>query len=229
MVSNLDISPAGDAALLIKLGNQINPLVNRQVYHLVNRLTQVSLPGIGEIIPAYASLLVHYDPNLLDYAVVVRWVEQSILQLEKQDLPTPRLVKIPTLYGGDDGPDLGFLAKHCGLSETEVIRLHASVTYTVYMMGFTPGFAYLGGLPEKLAAPRLEIPRTHIRAGSVGIAGNQSGVYPIDSPGGWRIIGWTPLRLFDPLGEPPTLLSAGDQVCFVPISSLEMLNGLTGT
>ena len=229
MPTNLDIFPLGDFALLIRLGERIDPLTNSQAHHLARALEQTLLPGIGEMVPAYASLMVHYDPLVLDYATMVSWVEKNAAEISDVELSKPRMVEIPVLYGASYGPDLEFVAQHCSLPVEEVIRRHSSATYTVYMLGFMPGFAYLGGLPAELASPRLETPRTHIKAGSVGIAGSQAGIYPLDSPGGWRIIGWTPLRLFDSLRNPPTLLSAGDQVRFTPVSSLEKLNEPAGS
>jgi len=218
------IYPAGDAALVIELGSRIDLQINRQVHRLARLLTQARLPGIGEAVPAYASLMVHYDPAILDYAAAARWVEEHASRLDSAPASDPRRVDLPTVYGGEYGPDLEFLAEYHHITVETAIRLHSSAVYTVYMMGFTPGFPYLGGLPEELATPRLESPRTRVPAGSVGIAGSQTGVYPIDSPGGWRIIGYTPLRLFAPQREPPTLLAAGDQVRFIPISPRELLD-----
>jgi KipI family sensor histidine kinase inhibitor len=127
------------------------------------------------------------------------------------------VIEIPTLYGGDSGPDLDYVASHNGLTPEEVVQIHASGTYRIYMLGFTPGFPYLGGMDERIATPRLETPRTKISGGSVGIAGAQTGIYPIDSPGGWQIIGRTPLALYDPQREEPILLQAGESIRFVPI------------
>jgi inhibitor of KinA len=215
---NLRISPAGDAALAIELGSRIDLQTNRKVHHLARLLTQAQLPGVGEAVPGYASLLLHYDPASLDYAAVRRWVEETAAQMGAAPVIEPRLVEIPTVYGGEFGPDLEALAKTHNISVENAIQLHSSALYTVYLMGFTPGFPYLGGLPEALATPRLASPRTRVPAGSVGIAGSQTGVYSIDSPGGWQIIGYTPLHLFLPGREPPALLAAGDQVRFIPIS-----------
>ena len=212
------IFPAGDAALTIELGRQIDLETNRRVHHLASVLARARLPGTGEAVPAYASLLVHYDPAILDYAAVERWVEANLSQFDAAPAPEPRRVDIPTVYGGSYGPDLESLANDHHISVETAIRLHSSAVYTVYMMGFTPGFPYLGGLPDELATPRLETPRTRVPAGSVGIAGSQTGIYPIDSPGGWQIIGYTPVHLFIPDREAPTLLAAGDQIRFIPIS-----------
>jgi inhibitor of KinA len=218
LAKNLRIYPAGDAALVIELGSRIDLQTNRQVHHLASLLAQGRLPGIGEAVPAYACLLVNYDPALVDYAAVRRWAEESVSQLGAAPAPEPRQVDIPTVYGGEYGPDLAYVAKYHQITADTVIQLHSSANYTVYMMGFTPGFPYLGGLPQELATPRLDSPRTRVPAGSVGIAGSQTGIYPMESPGGWQIIGYTPLHLFIPHREPPTLLAAGDQIRFIPIS-----------
>ena len=210
--------PVGDAALLVEFGDQIDETINRRVHALALALAQDTIPGLGEAVPTYRSLLVHYDPLLQSYYDVERLVRELVQQAQTVPMDEPRLVNIPTVYGGEFGPDLEFVAECSGLSVQEVIRIHSSATYPVYMMGFTPGFPYLGGLAEDISVPRLGTPRTRVPAGSVGIAGQQTGVYPIESPGGWRIIGRTPLTLFDPRRDPPTLLAAGDRVRFVPIS-----------
>ncbi|RLC77330.1 MAG: allophanate hydrolase [Chloroflexi bacterium] len=213
--------PAGDMALVVELGDEISEEVNRQVHSLAYVLESASFPGLGEIVPTYRSLLVHYDPLRLSFNEVKDLVLEALRRCEEAPPPEPRVVEIPVVYGGEFGPDIEFVAKHNGLSVEEVIRLHSNATYTVYMIGFVPGFTYLGGLPKRLATPRLPTPRTLVPAGSVGIAGEQTGIYPIDIPGGWRLIGRTPLKLFDPHREPPVLLKPGDKVRFVPITEEE--------
>jgi inhibitor of KinA len=208
---------AGDAGLVVEFGDAIDPEINHRVHALARALTEHLLPGLGEAVPSYRSLLVHYDPLCLSYAEVESFVSEALQRCEGATPPEPRLIEIPTVYGGEHGPDIGFVAEHNGLSVEEVVRLHSEATYTVYMLGFTPGFPYLGGLPNALAAPRLETPRQRVPAGSVGIAGAQTGVYPLATPGGWRLIGWTPVALFDPARTPPALLHPGDQVRFVPV------------
>ena len=208
-------APLGDAALLLELGAEIDPALNARVHALAVQLLAAPLPGVSEVTPAYTSLLVHYDPLLLDYADVRDWALAQAERSQAQVARPARVVEVPVRYGGADGPDLDFVAQHCGLTPAGVVRLHCAAEYRVYMMGFTPGFAYLGGLDARLAAPRLETPRTLIPAGSVGIAGMQTGIYPLDSPGGWRLIGRTSLRLFDPAADPPCLLAPGDVVKFV--------------
>jgi len=209
--------PAGDAALLVEFANEISEPVNRQVQALAHALALARRPGLGEAIPAYRSLLVYYDAQQLAYADVQEQVAALAARSQAITLPQPALKEIPVVYGGEFGPDIAFVAQHNNLSVEQVIRLHSAATYRVYMLGFSPGFAYLGGLPEALATPRLPTPRTRVPAGSVGIAGQQTGIYPQATPGGWRIIGRTPLRLFDPAQDPPTLLQAGDLVRFVPL------------
>lgn len=215
------ISPAGDSAILIEIGAGIDLALNRRV-HMLARLLALDPPdGAGEPVPSYTSVLLHYDPLRLDYVGAVDWARTCLARGASGELPAPRRVEIPTVYGGEFGPDLDFVAANCGLTPDEVVRIHTATDYPVYLMGFTPGFPYLGGMDARIAAPRLPSPRTDVPAGSVGIAGEQTGVYPLESPGGWRIIGRTPLRLFQPERTPPALLSAGDVVRFIPISPEE--------
>ncbi len=208
-------SPAGDAALLITLGATIDPALNRRVHGLARRLAARELAGLGEAVAGYAALLLHYDPLIIDYAAVRGAAEEELARLDEAALPEPRRVEVPVRYGGEDGPDLADVARHAGLSEAEVVRIHAARDYAVFLLGFLPGFPYLGGMDAAIACPRLPTPRARVPAGSVGIAGGQTGIYPQDSPGGWRIIGRTALRLFDWQNDPPALLAPGDWVRFV--------------
>jgi inhibitor of KinA len=212
---------AGDSALVVEFGDEISEKVNRKVHALAGALGKASLFGLGESVPTYRSLLIHYDPLRLSCDEVQAFVLEVLQECGERPPLEPRVVEIPVVYGGEFGPDIEFVAEHNDLSVEEVIRLHSGAAYTVYMLGFAPGFAYLGGMSEVIATPRLETPRTLVPAGSVGIAGEQTGIYPIATPGGWRLIGRTPLELFDPEKEPPTLLKAGDTVRFVPISKGE--------
>jgi inhibitor of KinA len=212
---------AGDAALVVEFGNKIDEEINCRVRSLAAALEENPIPGLAEAVPTYRSLLVHYDPLRLSHKDLIDLVRTILEKGEEYPLPEPHKVEIPTLYGGEFGPDLSFVAEHNGLSMDEVVRIHSGTVYSVYMLGFSPGYAYLGGLPEEIATPRLPTPRTLVRAGSVALAGRQTGVYPIATPGGWRLIGRTPLKLFDPQRDPPTLLRAGDRVHFVPISEEE--------
>lgn len=213
--------PAGDSALVVEVGDEITPEINQTIRGLVLALEQQRIPGVREYVPTYRSLMILYDPAILLFHELVTQVQQIESQLESAALLEARVVEVPVVYGGEFGPDIGFVAKHHGLSESEVIELHSGRDYLVYMLGFTPGFCYLGGMSEQLETPRLAGPRTKIPAGSVGIAGKQTGMYPIDSPGGWQLIGRTPLRLFDPKREPPVLINAGDYVRFIPIDEGE--------
>ncbi len=211
-------SPSGDSALLVTFGEAIDLADNRRAHDLAARLAQAPLTGLGEAVPGYTTLLVHYDPLALDYGQVLDWVQARLGEASaagEAGLPEPRRIEVPVFYGGEHGPDLEFVAQHAGLSPEEVVRRHTARNYPVYLIGFTPGFPYLGGLDESIAAPRLPSPRRLVPAGSVGIAGQQTGIYSVDSPGGWRLIGWTPLRLFDPKRNPPALLAPGDIVRFV--------------
>jgi KipI family sensor histidine kinase inhibitor len=210
--------PSGDAALLVTFGDRIDLATNRLAHALAARLSQAPLPGLGEAVAGYTTLLVHYDPLALDYEQVQAWVQARVGEASAAGTassPEPRRIEVPVIYGGERGPDLEFVARHNGLSPEEVVRRHTARDYPVYLVGFTPGFPYLGGLDETIAAPRLPSPRSRVPAGSVGIAGQQTGIYSVDSPGGWRLIGWTPLALFDPGREPPSLLAPGDVVRFV--------------
>ncbi len=208
--------PAGDSAVAVEVGDAIHPDIHRIVRRFVLILRQHPLPGVWECIPTYRSILVLYDPVRLWFHEVVEQLKECEERLEIGTLPESRLVTIPVTYGGEYGPDLEIVAEHTQLTPDAVISLHSEPDYLVYMLGFTPGFCYLGGLNERLETPRRAEPRTKIPAGSVGIAGKQTGVYPIDSPGGWQLIGTTPLQLFDPHRNPPVLIQAGDIVRFVP-------------
>jgi inhibitor of KinA len=176
-----------------------------------------------EWVPSYTAVTVLYHPAEVTYQRLVQSLERLAEQLDEEPLPQPRIISLPVCYGGEYGPDLEALAELCGKTPEEVIRIHSTAEYVVYMMGFAPGFPYLGGLPNEIAAPRLATPRSLVPAGSVGIAGEQTGVYPIATPGGWRIIGRTPIPLYDPTRNPPVLLKAGDRLRFRPINQTEYL------
>ena len=209
---------AGDSALVIEFGDEISQEVNRKVHTLADALGKSFLLGLGELVPTYRSLLIHYDPLRLSYGEVKAFVSKVLQECEERPSIELRVVEVPVVYGGEFGPDIEFVAEHNGLTVEEVIGLHSGATYIVYMLGFTPGFTYLGGLPEVLATPRLPTPRELVPAGSVGIAGAQTGIYPIATPGGWRLIGRTSLKLFDLNREPPVPLRPGDRLRFMPIS-----------
>lgn len=211
--------PAGDSALVIIFGDRIDEGINKKVHAVANAIEKVSPDWLIEVVPTYTSIYVYYDPLKLSYQEVLDVIKPFLLAEPKEE--KPRIVEIPTVYGGEFGPDIEFVAQYNGLTIDDVIEIHSKPLYRVYMLGFTPGFAYLGGMDERIATPRLEKPRLKVPAGSVGIAGKQTGIYPIESPGGWRLIGRTPLRLFTPEKDPPTLLQPGYHVKFVPISEEE--------
>lgn len=208
------LQPCGDAALLIELGDQLAPELNARAHALAGRLAATACPGLGELVPAYCTVLAHYDPALLDYAGLETLILEALAETRPAPAAPAREIVIPVRYGGADGPDLEWVAAHAGLTPAEVVALHTGRLYRVYLMGFTPGFAYLGELDERLAVPRWETPRLQVPAGSVGIAGRQTGVYPLASPGGWRLLGRTALPLFDLEAEPPFRLNPGDSVRF---------------
>jgi KipI family sensor histidine kinase inhibitor len=219
--------PAGDRGLLVEFENAVSIEINNQVRALAIGLEAARIPGLIEVIPTYRSLGIEYDPLTITFDGLERQVREVARHLDPGILPAPTLVQIPTVYGGVYGPDLPYVAHHAGLCEAEVIRLHSQTVYHVYMIGFSAGFAYLGGLPERLHTPRLPSPRIKVPKGSVAIGGSQTGAYPAETPGGWRIIGRTFVNLFDPLEEIPTPMQPGDQVQFVPISEEEFLRAVS--
>jgi len=211
----------GDRSLLVELGGRISPDVNRRVRELFIMLEENPVKGVLETIPAYRSLLIIYDPLITNTMLLQYQIEDLQKKSEVIDIPEPKTVEIPVAYGGEFGPDLEWVARYHNIGVEEVIQLHTGTSYQVYMIGFTPGFPYMGELPERLGTPRRETPRTTIPEGSVAIAQRQTGIYPVESPGGWHILGRTPMKLFNPLQIPPTLLEMGDLVRFFPIKEVE--------
>jgi KipI family sensor histidine kinase inhibitor len=208
------LKPLGDSSILIQLGDEIDPMLNQRV-HALDALLQ-TIPVVIETVPAYYTILAHYDSTTTTYNEIKNQIEEKLALIDDATHRPSRRLEILVLYGGASGPDLETVATALALSPADVIRLHSEREYTVYMMGFTPGFPYMGILNEKLTLPRLSTPRTRVPAGSVAIAGSQTGIYPVDSPGGWHILGHTPLKLFDPTSENPFLFTPGDTVKFVP-------------
>jgi KipI family sensor histidine kinase inhibitor len=219
---------ASDQALLVSFGQEITGDAHRRVCSLLAWLQKAAIAGVLNLHPAYCSLLIRFDPRQTDHLNVERDVRALLARDPGGAEVAPREVEIPVCYGGDFGPDLAQLAKLQGLSVDEVIRLHSDRTYTVYFLGFVPGFAYLGTVARAIAAPRLSSPRRRVEAGSVGIAGRQTGVYPGPVPGGWRLVGRTPLTMFRPERDPMSLLAAGDQVRFRPIGEAEFARAAKG-
>ena len=212
---------SGDRAILVEYGDAIDPAVNEKV-RAVTALLKRGLPeGVEGVIPAYRNLSILYDPLVTSPDRILTHLLGLESRLREIEIPKPRVVEIPVLYGGDHGPDIGFVAEHNGLTVDEVIAIHAGTVYPIYMIGFTPGFCYLGGLDRRIHTPRRKTPRTLLPGGSVGIAEAQTGMYPVDSPGGWQIIGRTPLRLFAPERENPFLYDPGDRIRFVPITAAQ--------
>jgi len=213
------VVPAGDSAILIELGSEVDPEISSRVFALTDLMRDAGLNSGLEILPTYRSVLVYYDPLVSSYAEMLDAVNGVIERLaEPANVKSSlKIVEIPVVYGGEDGPDLPFVAEHAGMTEDSVIQLHSETDYRVYMLGFSPGFPYLGGLDERIAAPRLKTPRVSVPAGSVGIAELQTGVYPNAGPGGWRIIGRTSLTLFDVNSSTPSLITPATEVRFIPV------------
>jgi len=209
---------AGDRGLLVEYGDAIDPAVNQKVRSMAIVVKNNMPDGVIEIIPTYRSILTFYDPSVTTPSAL----KETLVALEKGlsgiKIPSPKLVEIPVCYGGNFGPDIEYVASSNNLTEEDVVLLHSEPEYLIYMVGFTPGFPFLGGLPEKLHTPRLQTPRILVPEGSVGIANAQTGIYPIASPGGWQLIGRTPVKLFAPERDNPILYQAGDRIRFKPIS-----------
>jgi inhibitor of KinA len=224
-------TPLGDRAVMITLGATIDEATHRLVRSASVRIDQRPPAGFVDQVPAFTSIAVHYDPliaaqgtSTTPYARVVDDLTAALEGLTAERLPPARVVEIPVCYGGTLGPDLEDVARAHEITADEVVRIHTSGDYLVYMVGFMPGFAYLGGLPTKLATPRRTTPRTVVPAGTVGIGGSQTGVYPLDSPGGWNLIGKTPLAVFDITRPQPALLATGDRVRFRAVTESDFRN-----
>lgn len=214
----MNVTLSGDTMLLVELEQTIDPSVNQQVIALAQRLDQRLGRLVRDIVPSYCAVGIHFDPLTTDLAALERIVEEEWRQVDRDHVPSPGPpLEIEVRYGGDDGPDLEAVAQWAGCSPASVIEWHSSRTYRVYMLGFVPGFCYMGRVDRRIAAPRRSVPRDRVPAGSVGIAGEQTGVYPITSPGGWQLIGRTSAVMFDPGRADPTLLHPGDLVRFKPI------------
>jgi inhibitor of KinA len=214
---------SGDRALLVEYGDGIDPVVNEKV-RAVTALLKKNLPaGVEAVVPAYRSLSLLYDPLATTPAGLAEVLHALEADPDAAEIAEPKIVPIPVCYGGKFGPDIGAVMEHTGLREDGIVAIHASIDYPIYMIGFTPGFCYLGGLDPRLQTPRRKTPRTSLPAGSVGVAESQTGMYPVESPGGWQIIGRTPLRLFAPARENPFLYETGDRIRFVPISEAEFV------
>jgi inhibitor of KinA len=220
---NVEIVPLGDCAISVTFGNKIDERIHQQIHQFLNIFRLKRVEGVIEYAPSYTSIAIFYDPAIVTYSQLVKEVYSSYHTALKTPQIKSIVFRIPVYYGGETGLDLRFVAEYHNINEQEVINLHANKEYLIHMIGFVPGFPYLGGLPKKIATPRLVKPRPKIAAGSVGIGGSQTGIYPAEVPSGWRIIGITPLSLFDLENENPSLLCAGNYVSFQPIDYEEFL------
>lgn len=213
--------PAGDLAVSVELGDEISREINTRVRALEYLVQRKAIPGVQETVPTFRSLLVYYDPAVIGWDDLVRVLSDLLPEAGQEALPPSRLVEIPCCYGGELGFELEKAAARLGLSPEEVARLHSGAEHLVYFIGFTPGLPYMTGMPERLTIPRLDTPRTQTPAGSVGIGGSQCAIYSVESPGGFWVLGRTPLRLYDPSGPDPILLRPGDRVRFRAIDRVE--------
>ncbi|MCR8660139.1 5-oxoprolinase subunit PxpB [Paenibacillus endoradicis] len=223
--------PLGEKAVIIRLGHEINEQTHYKVMSLLQYLEGESLHAVIEYVPAYCSITIHYNPIIMKITslsnvsisrAMQRQLEHYIELFDTREseanLSEHRVIEIPVCYGGTYGPDLSEVARYNDMTMDDVVQIHSGKSYLVHMLGFAPGFPYLGGMDKRIATPRKAIPSTRIIEGSVGIAGEQTGIYPVATPGGWRIIGRTPLRMFNPLDKVPTLVQAGDWIKFIPIT-----------
>jgi inhibitor of KinA len=227
-LGSFQLYPLGDAAIVLKFGGHINLEAHTRIQAIAGWLAEHPAPWMVEWVPAFTTLTLYYNPWLasdegkwIPYERVVHYIQEMLPKVHVAPSHSSRLVNIPVCYGGSYGPDLPLVASHNSLTIDEVVEIHSQAEYLVYMIGFAPGFPYLGGMSEDVATPRRQSPRPAIPAGSVGIAGAQTGIYSLETPGGWQLIGRTPLTLFDPKREQPSLLSAGDRVHFVPVCEAE--------
>jgi len=222
LYSSARCTPFGDKALRVEIGNVVDPEVNARVHALCEAIANSQLSGVSECVPTYRALLVIYDPAKVSYKALISKVK-NLDETTRARVPKKKIRRaiIPVAYGGDFGPDITHVSQYHNLKDSDVTRIHSGHEYTVYMIGFIAGFPYMGKLANEIATPRLETPRIRVPEGSVGIAEDQTGIYPRQAPGGWQIIGRTPIKLFDPLWQPPSLLQPNDTVRFKPISADE--------
>ena len=219
----VEIVPLGDLAVRVCFGNEISESIHRDVQVFLRDFEDQRIDGIVECVPTYTTVTIYYRPQMTSYQQVVCKINSILIATKTPTKLRPSVYMIPVYYGGETGPDLSFVADYHRISEQEVIDLHSGKEYLIYMIGFVPGFPYLGGLSKNIAVPRLQHPRPKVAAGSVGIGGDQTGIYPAEVPSGWRIIGITPVSLFDIKKNPPTLFSTGNYVKFLPVEYEEFL------
>lgn len=212
---------ASDTSVCVEFGNEISKDINAKIRAFEDTLKEHPIEGIEETVPTYRSVLVHYNPGMLTFGELQEKLLEIIEKSGSAEAGEGELVRVPVCYGGEYGPDLEYVAEYHNMTPEEVIRIHTEAECLIYMLGFTPGFSYMGGMDPRIATPRLKTPRVKIPAGSVGIAAGQTGIYPIDSPGGWQLIGRTPLKLYDAHREPAVLFEAGQRVRFYAITEEE--------
>ena len=212
---------SGDCAVCVEFGNEISPEINEKIRAFKIAVEKEGIEGIVETVPTYRSLLVVYKPEVIRFKELTKKFDAIMDSMSGIQIPPPTVIEIPVLYGGEMGPDLENVASHNGKTPEEVIKIHTSEEYLIYMLGFIAGFPYLGGMSKEIATPRLKSPRVKIEGGSVGIAGEQTGIYPVASPGGWQLIGRTPLKLYDADREKPVLLEAGQYIKFRSVTEDE--------
>lgn len=212
---------SGDCAVCVEFGNEISPKINDRIRAFKIALEKKQIDGIVETIPTYRSILVVYQPEVIRFQELTEKLDEVLNAMSEIQIPPPTVIEIPVLYGGEMGPDIENVASHNGKTVEEVIKIHTSKEYLIYMLGFIAGFPYLGGMSKEIATPRLKSPRVKIEGGSVGIAGEQTGIYPVASPGGWQLIGRTPLKLYDAEREEPVLLKAGQYIKFRSVTAEE--------
>lgn len=217
-MEGIRFAPSGDSALVAEFGTVIDDEINEQVHAMGRWITEQKIRGVTQLLPTFRSLMVFYDPMVISYDRLVRKLRRFSPKKTEKSGEQKQIIQVPCCY---DGPDLEDMQRLTHLSREEIVKIHCGTVYKIYMMGFLPGFVYLGGLDPRLCVPRLETPRTRIEPGSVGIGGSQTGVYPVASPGGWRILGRTPLKFYDPGRSEPILCRSGQYIQFVPISREE--------
>lgn len=233
-INGVTIRSLGDSAIILQIGNEVNLENHQKVVNIVDLMEAEPFKGFIEAVPGYNNLTVYYDPvtvlnrykeqnDKTSFEIVSELMIDYVNKTQNSSTTKNRLIEIPVVYGEEFGPDLEFVAKYNDITPEEVIQFHTEKDYLVYMIGFAPGFPYLASVNKRIATPRKKTPRPKIPAGAVGIAGEQTGMYPLESPGGWQIIGQTPIDLFTPESSPPTLLQTGDKVRFIPISKEEYL------